>query len=274
MAFGAIELSARSRQRRFKRVNCASARSLPPGPEPTAMTSAAELAPWLSTSPLAWLALTLGVWCAADGCAEALGRHPCANPLLISIIAIVLLLKLTGTSYATYSSGAQFIQFLIGPAVVAIAVPLFRHWPTVKRNAIPVLTALLTGSVTAIACAMLLGRATRLPDVITMSLAPKSATTGAAMAISQSIGGEPAMTATFTVATSIVAAVVLISLTRLLRVKDMTAIGFAAGLSGHSVGTARAFQIDEVAGTFAGIALCLNAILTALIMPLVAQALQ
>jgi putative effector of murein hydrolase len=101
-----------------------------------------------------------------------------------------------------------------------------------------------------------------------MSLAPKSATMGAAIAISKSIGGEPAVTATFTVATSIIAAVTLVTLMRVLRVKDMAAIGFAAGLSGHAVGTARAFEIDPIAGTFAGIALCLNAVLTALMMPL------
>jgi putative effector of murein hydrolase len=232
------------------------------------MGDAAALTAWLSTSPLAWLTLTMCVWLASDRIAVAAGRHPLANPLLISILAIVLLLKVTGTSYATYSSGAQFIQFLIGPAVVAIAVPLFRNWPTVKRNLVPILTALPVGCVTAIVAVVLMGRALGLPKIITISLAPKSATTGAAMAISQSFGGQPAMTATFTVTTSIVAAVVLVSFMRALRVKDVAAIGFAAGLSGHSVGTARAFQIDPVAGTFAGIALCLNAILTALIMPL------
>jgi putative effector of murein hydrolase len=112
-----------------------------------------------------------------------------------------------------------------------------------------------------------LGTRLNLPEIITMSLAPKSATTGAAMAISKSIGDEPAMTATFTVTTSIIAAVILVSFMRVLRIKDTAAIGFAAGLSAHSVGTARAFQVDPVAGTFAEIALCLNAVLTALIMP-------
>jgi putative effector of murein hydrolase len=231
------------------------------------MSDAAALTAWLSTSPLAWLTVTVCVWLGSDRIAAAAGRHPLANPLLISILAIVLLLKATGTSYATYASGAQFIQFLIGPAVVAIAVPLFRNWSTVKRNLVPILTALPLGCVTAIIAVVLMGHALGLPDIITISLAPKSATTGAAMAISQSFRGEPAMTATFTVTTSIIAAVVLVSFMRVLRVKDIAAIGFAAGLSGHSVGTARAFQIDPIAGTFAGIALCLNAILTSLIMP-------
>jgi predicted murein hydrolase (TIGR00659 family) len=231
------------------------------------MRDAAAMTDWLSTSPLAWLALTVGVWCIADRMAARTGRHPLVNPLLISIAAIVLLLNATGTSYATYSSGVQFIQFLIGPAVVSIAVPLFKNWPTVKRNAIPILTGLVAGCVTAVASVILMGRALGLPTVITMSLAPKSATTGVAMAISQHLGGEPAMTATFTVTTSIVAAVFLASLMRHLRLRDPAAIGFAAGLSAHSVGTARAFQLGPIAGTFAGIALCLNAILTALIMP-------
>jgi putative effector of murein hydrolase len=233
------------------------------------MSDATALAAWLSSSPLAWLALTVGVWCLADAVAAVVGRHPVANPLLMSIIAIVLLLKVTGTSYAVYSSGIQFIEFLIGPAIVSIAVPLFKNWSTVKRNAVPILTSLLVGSVTAIASAALMGRMVGLPETITLSLVPKSATTGVAMAISQSLGGEPTMTSTFTVTTSIISAVLLVSFMRLLRVRDMAAIGFAAGLSAHSVGTARAFQLDPVAGTFAGTALCLNAILTAVITPIV-----
>jgi predicted murein hydrolase (TIGR00659 family) len=232
------------------------------------MDDNAELMTWLSTSPLLWLTVTLSVWLASDRMATAVGRHPLANPLLMSIIVIGLLLEATGTSYATYCSGAQFIQFLIGPAVVAIAVPLFRNWAIVKQNAVPILAALFAGCITAIAASVLIARTLHLPEIITMSLAPKSATTGAAMTISKSIGGEPAMTATFTVTTSIIAAVTLVSLMRFLRVKNMAAIGFAAGLSAHSVGTARAFQIDPIAGTFAGIALSLNAILTALIMPM------
>jgi putative effector of murein hydrolase len=233
------------------------------------MSDAAALATWLSNSPLAWLALTVGVWCLADGIAAAVGRHPLANPLLMSVIAIVLLLKATGTSYEVYASGVRFIEFLIGPAIVSIAVPLLKNWATVKQNALPILTALLVGSVTAIASAALMGRMVGLPETITLSLVPKSATTGVAMAISQNLGGEPTMTSTFTVTTSIIAAVLLVSFMRLLRVRDMAAIGFAAGLSAHSVGTARAFQLDPVAGTFAGTGLCLNAILTALITPIV-----
>jgi putative effector of murein hydrolase len=222
------------------------------------MSKDAELTTWLSTSPLLWLTVTLCVWLASERIATAAGRHPLANPLLMSVIVIALLLKATGTSYATYSSDAQFIQFLIGPAVVAIAVPLFENWTIVKQNVVPILAALSVGCITAIVATVLMARALDLPEIITMSLAPKSATTGAAMAISKSIGGEAAMTATFTVTTSIIAAVILVSFMRVLRIQDTAAIGFAAGLSAHSVGTARAFQVDPVAGTFAGIALCLN----------------
>jgi len=230
------------------------------------MSRITELTSWLSRSPLGWLTLTVCVWLAADRIAAACGRHPLVNPLLISIVAIVAVLKATGTSYAAYLSGAQLLQFLIGPAVVALAVPLFKHWSTVKANAVPILLALPAGCVTALLTSVVMGRTLGMPDVVTYSLAPKSVTTGAAMAISQSFGGEPALTATFTVSTSIIVAVAVVSLMRLLRVRNVAAIGFAAGLTGHSVGTARAFLIDPVAGTFAAIALCLNAILTAVIM--------
>jgi putative effector of murein hydrolase LrgA (UPF0299 family) len=109
------------------------------------MSTDAELTTWLSSSPLLWLTVTLCVWLASEQIAIAAGRHPFVNPLLISVIAIALLLKATGTSYATYFSGAQFIQFLIGPAVVAIAVPLFKNWYLVKQNVVPILTGAICG---------------------------------------------------------------------------------------------------------------------------------
>jgi putative effector of murein hydrolase len=121
------------------------------------MSDLAALTDWISSSPLAWLALTIGIWCAADAVAAAFGRHPLANPLLMSIVAIVVLLKATNTSYAVYSSGVQFMEFLIGPAIVSIAVPLFKNWATVKRNAAPIVTALVVGSLTAIASAAVMG---------------------------------------------------------------------------------------------------------------------
>ena len=237
------------------------------------MIHMSSLPSWLSASPLPWLTLTVLVWCVADRIAEATGRRPLVNPLLISVVVIGLVLKATGTSYGTYFAGMQPMEFLIGPAIVAIAVPLFKNWTTVKQNAAPLLAALIAGGMTAIISVFLMGRLFALPRVITISLAPKSSTAGVAMAVSEHLGGEPAMTAAFTVTTSIIGAVVLVSLMRLLRVRDSSAIGFAAGVAAHSVGTARAFQIDAVAGTFAGIGLCLNAILTALVMPILAAAL-
>jgi putative effector of murein hydrolase len=233
-----------------------------------------SLLAFLKTSPLAWLVLTLWVWWCADRVATALGRHPAANPVLLSVVAIIAVLQATGTPYATYLGGVQLIQSLIGPAIVAIAVPLFRNWSTVRQNALPILLALVAGCLTAIMSVMALGNALDLPRVITISLAPKSSTTGIAMAISQHLGGEAVMTAAFTVTTSIIGAITITSLARVLRIRDSAAIGFAVGLGAHSVGTARAFQIDAVAGTFAGIALCLNAILTALVMPALAGALS
>jgi putative effector of murein hydrolase len=231
------------------------------------MTGGNALIDFLKATPLIWLALTLWIWWCADRIAAALGRHPAANPVLISVFAVMALLEATGTPYATYLAGVQIIQFLIGPAIVAIAVPLFRNWATVKQNVLPIALALVAGCLVAIMSVIAMGNAFGLPRVITASLAPKSATAGIAMAICEHLGGEAAMTAAFTVTTSIIGAIVITSIARLLRIKDSAAVGFAVGLGAHSVGTARAFQIDPVAGSFAGIALCLNAILTALILP-------
>jgi putative effector of murein hydrolase len=235
------------------------------------MTGSTTLGALLSIMPLFWLTATVCAWIVAGRIARASGFHPLANPVLISIAAIALLLTATGTTFEKYSADTQVIQVLIAPAVVAIAVPLFRNWQLVKANAFPIVAAIMLGCVTAVLSVLALSRAFGLPGRVAVSLAPKSATAGAAMSISHSVGGDVVMTAAFTVATSIIGAVALVSIMRLLRVRDETTIGFSAGLCAHAVGTARAFQIGPVAGTFAGIALCLNAVLTALIVPLLTR---
>jgi hypothetical protein len=94
---------------------------------------------YLSATPLLWLTLTVVVWVFADGLAQLAGRNPLVNPVMITIVAISVLLMVTGTPYGTYFNGAQFVYFLLGPATVAIALPLYKNWSTVRRKALPML---------------------------------------------------------------------------------------------------------------------------------------
>ncbi len=227
-----------------------------------------ELWVYLSGSPLLWLTSTLVAYLAADAISSALRRHPLANPVLIAILLVSVVLVATRTPYPAYFAGAQFVHFLLGPATVALAVPLVRYLPQVRRTLVPMLAALVVGSVTAIVSAVLLARLFGLDRAAILALAPKSSTAAIAMGIAEKVGADPALTAILVILTGISGAIVVTPLMNALRLKNYAARGFAAGLASHGIGTARAFQVDPLAGTFAGIALGLNGLLTALLVPL------
>jgi putative effector of murein hydrolase len=170
------------------------------------VTSAGSLWVYLAATPLLWLTVTVLVWLLADGLAAASGRNPLVNPVMIAIVLVALVLTATGTPYRTYFEGAQFVHFLLGPATVAIAVPLFRNWAIVRRNLLPMLAALAAGSVVAVASALAIAAAFGVPRPVLVALAPKSVTAGIAMGISEALGGEPALTAVLVITTGILGA--------------------------------------------------------------------
>ena len=222
------------------------------------MTNLVDLWVYLSSGPLLWLTATLVAYLAADAIAARLQRRPLANPVLIAVLLVSLVLLASGTPFPAYFAGAQFVHFLLGPATVALAVPLVRHLAQVRRLLLPLLASLVVGSLTAIVSAVVLARALGLDGATIRALAPKSATAAIAMGTAEALGAEPALTAVFVILTGIAGAILVTPLMSLLRLKDAAAAGFAAGLASHGIGTARAFQIDPLAGTFAGIALGLN----------------
>lgn len=223
---------------------------------------------YLSRTPLLWLTVTLIAYALAERVSAAADRHPLANPVVHAIWMIGLVLTLTHTPYPTYFQGAQFVHFLLGPATVALAIPLYERRAIVMRAAVPMLAALVVGCATALGSALLLASALGIPDEVIVALAPKSVTTGVAMGIVETLGGDPTLAAVLVMLTGVSGAVIVSPLMNLLRVRDLRARGFAGGLAAHGLGTARAFQVSEVAGTFAGIAMGLNAFLTAVLVPL------
>jgi predicted murein hydrolase (TIGR00659 family) len=222
---------------------------------------------YLSQTPLLWLTVTLLVYAAADAVSLATHRNPLANPVLHSVWVIGAILLLTGTPYPKYFDGAQFVHFLLGPATVALAVPLYENRKTVLSAVLPMLVALVAGSITAIVSIVLLAEAVGLPRGVVLSLAPKSVTAGVAMGVSESMGANPSITAIAVVLTGIMGAIIVTPLMNRMHITDFRARGFAVGLTSHGIGTARAFQVDTVAGVFAGVAMSLNALLTSLVVP-------
>jgi predicted murein hydrolase (TIGR00659 family) len=231
------------------------------------MSDASRLWVYLAASPLLWLAMTLLAYAIADRLSLAAKRHPLVNPVLIAIAALSAMLWASGTPYAVYFEGAQFVHFLLGPATVALAIPLHRNWPVVRRAIVPILAALGAGSLTAVISAVGIAWAFGAPYDVLASLAPKSVTAAIAMGISEGLGGNPSLTAALVITTGVLGAIMVTPMMNAMGLTDYRARGFAAGIASHGIGTARAFQVDPVAGTFAGIALGLNGLITALIVP-------
>lgn len=233
------------------------------------MTDFAEIWSYLSRAPLLWLTATLAAYLIGDAAFRAAGRRPLVNPVLVAVAVLAPLLWLTGTSYATYFEGAQFVHFLLGPATVCLALPLWENLARVRKALLPIAAALLAGSVTAVVSALAVGRALGLEGGIMASLAPKSATAPVAIGISETLGGSPTLTAVLVILTGIIGAVAATPLLNLLGLRDWRARGFAVGVAAHGIGTARALQVNPSAGAFAGLGMGLNAVLTAFLAPVV-----
>lgn len=237
---------------------------------PAAAERLADVWVYLAATPLLGLTVTLLVYQGAFMLYQRSGFHPLANPVAMAVVGLGTLLWATGTPYATYFEGAQFVHFLLGPATVALAVPLFEQLARLKRLWLPMLGALVVGTLAATVTAIGVGWALGASKATLASLAPKSVTTPVAMGIAEKIGGLPSLTAVLVVCTGIVGAASARFLFDALRITDPTVRGFALGTAAHGIGTARAFQVSQEMGAFAGLAMGLSALFSALALPLVA----
>jgi len=227
-----------------------------------------EIWVYLAATPLLGLTLTLVAYQAGYWLYAKAGFQPLANPVLIAVAIVVAALTLTGTAYRTYFDGAQFVHFLLGPAVVALAVPLARQWDSVKALAWPLAGALAAGSLIALASAVGLAWILGASAATLLSLAPKSVTAPIAMGIAEKIGGLPALAAVLAVTTGVIGAALGKYVLDACRIGDWRVRGFALGVAAHGIGTARAFQVNAEAGAFAGLAFGLHGALAAVAFPL------
>ena len=234
-----------------------------------------ELWVYLSATPLFGLSATLVVYVLAQAVYARLDQPAWANPVLWSVVILASLLTVTRVDYPTYFSGAQFIHFLLGPAVVALAWPLWERLAALREHWRALLAAALAGGVAASGSALLLGWLVDLPQDVVLSLAPKSVTAPVAMGIADKIGGIPALAAVFAVVTGMVGALSGKALFGLLKIptdaNGWMARGFSLGTAAHGIGAARAMQVNPDAGAFAGLALGLQVVLAALLIPMLFQ---
>lgn len=224
---------------------------------------------YLSEGPLLWLTLTLVAYIAGDAAYRWSGRKPYVNTVLVAVVILALILGATGTSYSTYFEGAQFVHFLLGPATVALALPLYDNLARLRRAALPVLAAVLVGSTVAAGSAVAIAATLGISGTELASLAPKSATAPVAIGIAERIGGAPTLTAVLVILTGITGAVFATPLLNLMRIRDWRARGLSVGIASHGIGTARAFQVNPTAGAFAGLGMALNAVATSFLAPVI-----
>ena len=236
------------------------------------MANFVELWVYLSATPLFGLTATLVVYVLAQAAYARLQQAPWANPVLWSVVTIASVLLATGVSYPTYFAGAQFIHFLLGPAVVALAWPLWQRRAELRQRWLMLLLAALAGGAAASGSALAMGWAFGLPADVVLSLAPKSVTAPVAMGIADKIGGIPALAAVFAVVTGMVGVLSGKYLFDALKIPTDSAgwmaRGFALGTAAHGIGAARALQVHADAGAYAGLALGLQVLLASLLIPL------
>ena len=230
-----------------------------------------ELWVYLSATPLFGLTATIVTYVLAQAFYLRMGQAPWANPVLWTVLALAAALTLSRTPYPTYFSGAQFIHFLLGPAVVALAWPLWQRRAELRQRAVAVGLAALAGGAAAAGSAVGVGWALGLPAPVLRSLAPKSVTAPVAMGIAEQLGGIPALAAVFAVLTGLVGAVCAKYLFDSLRITEPTVRGYALGTTSHGIGAARALQVHPDAGAYAALALGVQALLASLLLPMLAR---
>lgn len=223
----------------------------------------------LAVSPLIWLTATLLAYGIAAKLYAWARFHPLVHPVAISVAILTALLTTTRTPYQSYFDSAQFIHFLLGPATVALAIPLYQQIQHIKDNWFTLVVAAAMGSAASITTAMGVARILGASHETIFSMAAKSVTMPIAMGITEKIGGLPSLTSAFVMLTGILGATAAQGILRRMRITDESTCGFALGVAAHGIGAARAFEVSQRMGAFAGLAMGLSGVLTAIMLPFI-----
>jgi putative effector of murein hydrolase len=223
--------------------------------------------------PLFAIVLTIGAYLLGVAIQKRL-RNPLANPVLIAILIIGVTLRLLHLSYQAYFSGAQFIHFMLGPATVALAIPMVRALEHMRRGFWPMLAALCAGSVVGMVGGYGFVRLLGGSQAVALSMAPKSLTTPIAIAVSQSIGGVPSLSAVLAIIGGILVAVSIDHVLGWMKIHEPAARGLAAGTAGSGIGASRVIPQHTISAAFAGVAIGANGIITAVLAPLIVPLLK
>lgn len=214
---------------------------------------------------LSLLAYSFGVWL------KRRLRWAILNPLLVSVTLVILCLKAAGINYDTYNQSAEFISYLLTPATVCLAVPMYRQIDLLKQNLAAVVVSIASGVITGAASIFSMCLIFKLEHVHYVTLLPKSVTTAIGMGISEEAGGIVAITVACIVVTGIFGNIIAEALFKLFRIRNPIARGLALGTSAHAIGTAKALELGETEGAMSSLSIAVAGILTVVVVPLISE---
>ena len=195
-------------------------------------------------------------------------RSPLLNPILISVILVLIFLSLTGLPVADYKAGMGTLSWLLTPATICLAVPMYEQFQILKKNLPMILAGVAAGAVSCLIMVAGFGILVNFESILTISLMPKSITTAIGVALSEMMGGMPGVTTAAIVFTGIFASIMGPAFCRLFRLTDEVARGVAFGTAGHVIGTSKANELSPLTGAVSSLSLVVAGLLTAVVLPL------
>lgn len=226
------------------------------------------MAEFLQNSAVWGVALTLSVFAAATWINRKYGAAWC-NPLLLSSIFVIVFLSAAKIPYGQYHESTAIIRYLLLPATVSLAIPLYEQWQLLKENALAILVGISAGVATSLLCVLLLGLLFKLEPQLIVTLLPKSVTTAIGMDVSSELGGLASLTSAVIVLTGIAGNLMAQGLCKALKLTNPIARGVAIGTSAHAVGTAKAFQMGQVEGAMSSLSIAVAGVMTAILCPVI-----
>lgn len=228
------------------------------------------MADFIGNSSFFSVTLTLVAFAIASACQKK-WKLSLLNPILLSAIMIIVVLKLLDIPNETYQSGCQFLSFLLTPATICLAISFYEQYQSLKKHLAAVFAGVLAGTVASIGSVYLLSRLFGLDRVLTLSLLPKSITTAIGAALSQEIGGIAAVSTAVIIITGILGNIAGPVLCKLFRLRSEVAQGVAFGTASHVIGTSKAIELSELTGAVSSLSLTLAGIITCALLSFLAQ---
>ncbi|KAA1172353.1 LrgB family protein [Marinobacter salinexigens] len=226
-----------------------------------------ELMSVWTVGPLLSIAMTLAAFLAAQWIFVRIRRPLWMPPVLIAAVLLSGVVALSGIGYEKYQHGARWLTALLGPATVALGIPLYQQMHHIRALWKPILVTLPIAATLAAVYSLVIAWGMGASPMVLASLAPKSVTAPIAMGVSEQLGGSVSLTLGALLITGVLASLFVDWGAKWMKVTDERIIGFALGLNGHAVGTARAFEISPTAGAFSSLGMGLTGVFTALFLP-------